>query len=44
MNQSCVKKDKNVFKHPFRFHAFPEITEILETGTQKIRFSTLPRY
>ena len=35
VNQWCVKKDKNVFKFAFRFHAFPEISEMLETEAHK---------
>ena len=32
VNQWCIK---NVFKLAFRFHAFPEISEILESHAQK---------
>ena len=35
MNQWCIKKDKNVFKLAFIFHAFPEIPEMLETYAHK---------
>ena len=35
MNQWCVKKDKNVFKLAFKFHAFPEIPKMLETRAHK---------
>ena len=35
MNQWCVKKDKNAFKLAFRFHAFPENPEMLETLAHK---------
>ena len=31
VNQWCVKKYTNVFKLELRFHAFPEILEMLET-------------
>ena len=41
VNQWCVKKDKNVFKLAFRFHAFPQIPEMLETDTHKNIYSTL---
>ena len=34
-NQWCVKKDKSVVKLAFRFHAFPEIPEMLETHAHK---------
>ena len=35
LNQWCVKNDKNIFKLAFRFHAFPEIPEMLETDAHK---------
>ena len=35
MNQWCVKKDKNAYKIALRFHAFPEIPEMLETHAHK---------
>ena len=35
VNQWCVKKDKNVFKLAFRFHAFLNFFEMLETSAHK---------
>ena len=35
VNQSCVKKNKNLFKLAFRFDAFPETSALLETRTHK---------
>ena len=35
VNKVCTKKDGNVFKFAFRFLAFPEIPEILETHINK---------
>ena len=35
VNRWCVKKDKNVFKLAFRFHAFVKIPENLETHSFK---------
>ena len=35
VNQWCVKKDKNVFKLPFRFHAFSEIPAVLRAQEEK---------
>ena len=36
VNQWCIKKDKSVFKFAFRFHAFLEIPEALETHVHKL--------
>ena len=33
VNQWCVKKDKNMFKLEFGFHAFSKIFELLDTHT-----------
>ena len=35
MNQWCVENDKNAFKLVFRFHAFPEILNMLEIDEHK---------
>ena len=35
LSQWCVKKGKHVFKFAFRFHAFPENLEMLETRVRK---------
>ena len=39
VNQWCVKKDKNIIKPAFTFHAFPKIPN----KNKKITLSTLPR-